>query len=325
MIQKKQSSSTLKYINYILVLLALFYLGYKFNSYHEQHYGELFISLFKNGQLPILIIAFSLMAVNYGIEALKWQLLISPLEKVAWPNALKSIMAGITVSIFTPNRTGEVIGKVAYLNLAEKAKAALLNFSGSMAQMICTSLFGLWSLLLYVKYYTLTQIQLPSQTVIFFIASFCTLLAFLIYFNQHKFFTYISTKSWAKRFHISFTNTQQFNTNLQVKVLFLSALRYFVFSTQLVLLLLFCGVQAPLIQLYLLTAVFFLIMWFFPSFAITDLGIRGSIAVLLFQHLSNNISGELLAVVLLWIINVALPALIGCLYVFQLKFNWKQW
>ena len=61
-----------------------------------------------------------------------------------------------------------------------------------------------------------------------------------------------------------------------------------------------------------------MVLWFLPSFAITELGVRGSVAVILFQNVSTNISGALLAVVLLWIINVALPALVGCFYVYNL-------
>jgi hypothetical protein len=45
---------------------------------------------------------------------------------------------------------------------------------------------------------------------------------------------------------------------------------------------------------------------------------------MLFQNVSDNISGALLAVVLLWIINVALPALIGCVYVFNLTGKKQQ-
>jgi hypothetical protein len=161
-------------------------------------------------------------------------------------------------------------------------------------------------------------LDLPAIQFIYAIAVICTLLAFLIYFNQQKFFTWISKKKWAKKIHINFTNHQQFRSSLQVKVLALSILRYLVFSSQLVLLLNFCGIQAATFQLLLLCTVFFLVMWFLPSFALTELGVRGSVAVMLFQNVSDNISGALLAVVLLWIINVALPALIGCVYVFNL-------
>ena len=316
--QKLTSSRNLKYLNLVLVVIALAYLAYKFNDYHQQNYGHLFIDILTKGNISLLIFAIVLIPLNYGLEAKKWQILLSPLQMVGFLNSFRSILAGITISIFTPNRTGEVIGKVVYLDLHEKLKAALLNFSGSMAQMICTSLAGLWGTIIYLRYYSFKDIDLPAIEVIYGIAMVCTLLAFLIYFNQQKFFTWISNKKWAKKIHINFTNHQQFKSSLQVKVLALSILRYLVFSSQLVLLLIFCGIQAATVQLFLLCTVFFLVMWFLPSFALTELGVRGSVAVMLFQNVSDNISGALLAVVLLWMINVALPALIGCVYVFNL-------
>jgi len=322
--QKLTSSRNLKYLNLFLVVIALAYLAYKFNDYHQQNYGQIFIDILAKGNISLLIFAIMLIPLNYGLEAKKWQILLSPLQNVGWLNSFKSILAGITISIFTPNRTGEVIGKVVYLDLHEKLKAALLNFSGSMAQMICTSLAGLWGTIIYLHYYTFKDLDLPAIQFIYAIAVICTLLAFLIYFNQQKFFTWISKKKWAKKVHINFTNHQQFRSSLQVKVLALSILRYLVFSSQLVILLNFCGIQAATFQLLLLCTVFFLVMWFLPSFALTELGVRGSVAVMLFQNVSDNISGALLAVVLLWIINVALPALIGCVYVFNLTGKKQQ-
>ena len=316
--QKTLSNFNFKYLNIVLVIIALSYLAYKFTSYHHQNYSVLFLEILSKGNISLLIIALFFTVLNYGLEAFKWQLLLSPLQKVNLVNAYKSILAGITISIFTPNRTGEVVGKVLYLDLQEKLKAAMLNFSGSMAQMICTSLAGLWGTIIYLNYFALKDVNLPTTKVIYSIAIICSALAFLIYFNQKKFFLWISKKKWAQKFRISFTNQQQFKSSLQVKVLLLSLIRYLVFSTQLILLLRFCGIHASFFQLFLLCTVFFLVMWFLPSFALTELGVRGSVAVLIFQNVSNNISGALLAVVLLWIINVALPALIGCFYVFNL-------
>jgi hypothetical protein len=316
--QKTLSNFNFKYLNIVLVIIALSYLAYKFTSYHHQNYSVLFLEILSKGNISLLIIALFFTVLNYGLEAFKWQILLSPLQKVNLINAYKSILAGITISIFTPNRTGEVIGKVLYLDLQEKLKAAMLNFSGSMAQMICTSLAGLWGTIIYLNYFALKDVNLPTTKVIYSIAIICSALAFLIYFNQQKFFLWISKKKWAQKFRISFTNQQQFKSSLQVKVLLLSLIRYLVFSTQLILLLRFCGIHASFFQLFLLCTVFFLVMWFLPSFALTELGVRGSVAVLIFQNVSNNISGALLAVVLLWIINVALPALIGCFYVFNL-------
>lgn len=320
--QKKSFTFKLKHLNLLLVVMALSYLAYQLNHYHHKNYGKLFLNIFKQGNRNLLYCATALSIVNYAIEAKKWQILLMPLQGVSWWNAFKSVLAGLTLGIFTPNRTGEVVGKLIYLDVNEKMKAALLNFSGSMAQMICTSLFGLWGLIIYTQYYGSLNWQLPGIAVIICIAVACTIFAFLIFFNQQKFFAWLSQKRWADKIKIKFTQQQQFDSVMQIKVLLLSALRYFVFSLQLVLLLMFCGMQTELIQLFLLTAIFFLVIWFLPTAAIVELGVRGSVALFLFGHLIDNRTIALLPVTLLWFANVALPALAGCIFLFS--FNAKE-
>ena len=57
-----------------------------------------------------------------------------------------------------------------------------------------------------------------------------------------------------------------------------------------------------------------------PTIAITEIGIRGSVAVFLFGLLSSNIVGILSATFVMWVINLLLPALLGTLFIFTLKF-----
>ncbi len=320
--QKKSFTFKLKHLNLILVVMSLSYLAYQLNHYHHENYGKLFLDVFELGNRNLLYCAVALSIVNYAIEAKKWQILLRPLQAVTWWNAFKSVLAGLTLGIFTPNRAGEVVGKLIYLDLKEKMKAALLNFSGSMAQMICTSLMGLWGLIIYTQYFGSLNWRIPATGLIFGIAVVCTMLAFLIFFNQQKFFAWLSQKKWADTIKIKFTHQQQFDSVMQLKVLLLSAIRYVVFSLQLVLLLRFCGMHAGVIQLFLLTTIFFLIIWFLPSAAILELGVRGSVALFLFGHLINNSTIALLPVTLLWLANVAIPALVGCIFLFS--FNDKE-
>jgi hypothetical protein len=58
-------------------------------------------------------VRFLLVGVNWGLESLKWQRLIYPLETpVFLPVVLKSVLCGVTVSMLTPNRTGEYVGRI---------------------------------------------------------------------------------------------------------------------------------------------------------------------------------------------------------------------
>ena len=63
-----------------------------------------------------------------------------------------------------------------------------------------------------------------------------------------------------------------------------------------------------------------LIISIIPTIAITEISVRGSVAVSLFGLISFNTIGILSAALALWIINLVLPALIGTFFVFSLKF-----
>ena len=51
-------------------------------------------------------------------------------------------MSGVTVSIFTPNRTGEFAGRVLHLDAGIRIKAAIASVIGSMNQLLITIIAG---------------------------------------------------------------------------------------------------------------------------------------------------------------------------------------
>jgi uncharacterized membrane protein YbhN (UPF0104 family) len=116
------------------------------------------------------------------------------------------------------------------------------------------------------------------------------------------------------------------------KVLFLSFLRYLVFSIQFYLLLRMFQIPVPFFDGLVIITVVFLIMTFLPTIAIVELGIRGSVSLYFFglffvkaglDNIDHNL-GTLAASSTLWLINIAIPALIGAILVFNLKFFRKN-
>ncbi|MFT4545450.1 MAG: hypothetical protein ACI9EQ_001925, partial [Bacteroidia bacterium] len=61
-----------------------------------------------------------------------------------------------------------------------------------------------------------------------------------------------------------------------------------------------------------------------PTIAITELVTRGAVATKFLEILSPNVSGIVSASSMLWLINLAVPALIGVIFIFQLKFFRKS-
>lgn len=119
-----------------------------------------------------------------------------------------------------------------------------------------------------------------------------------------------------------------YNSNDLMKVLGLSLFRYLVFSLQFYLLLRAFDLKIPYFEAMMLIALVYLFMTIIPTIALTELGVRGSVSLfvfsLYFEPLGSWNDQAALAVAsastILWLINLALPALLGIIFVYSLRF-----
>jgi len=111
-------------------------------------------------------------------------------------------------------------------------------------------------------------------------------------------------------------------------IILLSAFRFLVFSIQLFILFRAFSVELPFIHGMIIIGVIFFAITMIPTVAITELGIRGSVSLFLigiyygspFEMPASTVMGVVAASTSLWFINLALPALLGGILVFNLKF-----
>ena len=88
------------------------------------------------------------------------------------------------------------------------------------------------------------------------------------------------------------------------------------------------SVDLPFFHAMIIIAVTFFVMTIIPTIAITELGIRGSVSLFLIgiyfggpESVPQSITlGIIAASTSLWIINLTIPALIGAIFVLNLKF-----
>jgi len=102
-------------------------------------------------------------------------------------------------------------------------------------------------------------------------------------------------------------------------VLVISLLRYIIFSVQYYLILQAFGLTFSSYTKILLIPFCFLITSSIPTIVISEIGVRGSVGLFVFGIISDNNLAILSASVLLWVINVALPALFGLFFINQFK------
>jgi uncharacterized membrane protein YbhN (UPF0104 family) len=272
---------------------------------------------------PALWLACTLVFVNWGIEARKWQILIKPLENFSFFTAFRSVLAGCSITMLTPNRVGEYGGRILYVKEENRLDAIPLTILGSISQLFVTVLMGTAGLL-YLKFYSgNTQLFtfFPTYTAEVLLAvSICAaIFLLLIYLRVSLLVNFLGRIPYLKKFvsHIILLNT--FSRKQLLRILFLSFLRYTVFILQYILFLQAMQVQISFFTCYWLLTIFYLVMAMAPTIGFTELPIRAAASLQILQLFSNNLIGIQAASLGIWIINLVVPAVVGSLLILRIK------
>jgi uncharacterized membrane protein YbhN (UPF0104 family) len=287
-------------------------------TFNKSYSGESFITL--------LVISLLLMPVNWMLEALKWKRLIHYTENFTALQSFKSVLSGITFSLFTPNRTGDFIGRLLTLPHSNRVTGTLLTLTGSIAQLITTLFIGLIALCFFLpRYFDLSQPVVTTGYVFVVIISLaaCFLMVFL--FLKIKLISKInfsSERPFWKKLQKNLQIMAQVDRKTLLITLGLSFSRYFIFSTQFYLLLIAFGFSIPWFEAFILIAMTYFTMAAIPTIALVDLGIRGSVSMFflgLYQTVPGASVSILAASTSIWIINLAIPAIAGLLFIYRVK------
>lgn len=267
-----------------------------------------------------LVIAF--VFVNWGMEARKWQLLMKTLQPMSFITAYKSVLCGVTLSLNTPNRIGEYGGRILFVNEGNRIKAITLSMAGGMAQLIITMLMGCFGLI-----YLLTGMDVSNMLMgisvfwirIFLYGSIFGTVVFIFFFFKLGILVRLLEKlPFAEKFSKYINILETFEAKILLRLLSISFFRYIVFVLQYIFMLQLLHVEQNVWTGFWIITVMFWILAIIPSFAIAELGIRGTVAKTLFSYSLNTI-GILTATFGIWFVNLFIPALIGSLLILGIK------
>jgi uncharacterized membrane protein YbhN (UPF0104 family) len=298
-----------KYINLLVRILigvsAVWYIYLKLND--EFFYNFKQIHSQKIVYSAILLTGL-LLFLNWGIEAMKWRYSIRKVEKISIRKAFNLTLTGITLGIITPNRIGEIPARALLLNKKVFGELTLKTLVSSFSQVVITFFIGIIGLIV-------IQNKFDFQLNTFLLDSFLFILLFLIlvvYFKIGSLQKLINKVIYFRKKQL-FLALSDYSFSELLNLLGFSFLRYVVFSFQFWLVLTAFGVNLLTIEEILLIPVCFLFASIIPTILISEIGVRGSVALFVFGIVSDMDIQIILASVLLWLINVALPALIGLL------------
>ena len=134
----------------ILIVGAAFYFIYNQLAHNDKLDWQKFIVLFqKNYSITGIAFILILSVLNRFFEILKWQNLVSYLQKISLPEATKQVLGALTAGLFTPNGIGEYAGKALFFEKSKAKTIVFLNLICNGIQMILSVVFGtigLWIL-----------------------------------------------------------------------------------------------------------------------------------------------------------------------------------
>ncbi len=279
------------------------------------------LNSFTSTKIWLVIGAVALMLVNWGLEAVKWRISVKPVQQVSFQTAFKAILSGVSVSISTPYRVGEYLGRILYMNEGNKLKAVSLTVVGSISQIMVTMAMGLLGLLFMAD--ALAAQHILSPLWIKMIASgVCMVLVILtlFYFKLSWLVKRIDQIPAIKKFTWLINALESFNATILFRLLSLSVIRFLVFILQYYLLFQFFGVTLGFGQAWVSISLMFLVMAVVPTIALfTDLGLKGEISLKLIGIFSTNGLGITLTTISIWLINLVIPALAGSLLILSVK------
>lgn len=273
---------------------------------------QVFLHEIQHAPLLWLLAALALMPFNWLIETLKWHPFVQRYEPMPYQYALRAVLAGASLSFFSPNRLGEYGGRVLFVSPANQWKAFMAHLVGGLAQFLVLVVFGVAGAV-----YTLRSVWPFEEKWYGYSAViavfFCAMLAFF-FFNMHRVLPVlrrIPKVHLIKRYVKDVWVLERFKQAELWQIFGWSVLRYGVSCCQYYFLLNFFGIKTGAIQGFSAIASIFLLQTCIPLPPVANFFMRGNVAIWVWSAFEANEVSSLAASFLLWIINLFLPALLG--------------
>ena len=253
----------------------------------------------------LMLFTIFFLPLNWLLEALKWKV-IAREANLSLMQSIKGVVLGLTLDNVLPAGTGGISGRVVTISDKNgRMKVIPGILAGQIIQSVVTFMFGLYGFwLVWTKASTLLHWQ-PVYSLsllgIFLVVSLSLVFWRAKVVEFLKPLRYYSLLSWVKIFTFSLS-------------------RYLVFLIQFVLL---STIFAPEVNTNLILGCatwVFAARTFMPKISnLERLGIRALAVVFFMDLFSQPASGVLMAVVILWFINLAIPSLIGLTFFKDIK------
>jgi hypothetical protein len=316
----KQGKKILSYtLKGVIVILAFTYVYRQVSNNNNLRQFQLLLHSIGRFQVVLIItMVIILMLVNWLLESLKWRYLTRVIAPTSTWKAIEAVFCGLTWAIFTPNRVGEYGGRVMFLPPRKRVHGVFSMIVGSLGQLVITNLLGVTALLWFIYRFKHMDIWLFYGLVT--IAYFCLLFMLVFYFNIRWIVSLLDSIGFLRKYHRFFYIMGRYHIKELLSVMGFCAARFFVFSFQYYLLLHMLVPQMPVFEMMMMVFIMFFIQSALPTLDLFDVGVRSMTASAFFTYITTQKIAVIAVVSSIWFINLIVPAILGSIFVFKLKF-----
>lgn len=258
-----------------------------------------------------------LIVVNWSLEAKKWQLLAHRIEQISFVQAIKSVLAGLSLGFLAPAFLGDATAKVLSLQSEQRTKSLGAVVLGGGIQFYVALCFGT---IAYFYFLIGVKEVVPLSEWILSILLIISILLGLWLFIKRTNLSQLFLKKWLSTYGHFFQVLGEYSQKELIAITQMAVIRYLTFSLQFLLILQIFAISLPILDL---TAVVFLVFFaktVIPAFNfLSDLGVREFSALYFFQYFHVPSAQVVSATLSLWLLNILLPVLVGSVLVLQLK------
>lgn len=300
-------------IKTLLAIIALAYLVYRLVTFeHWDQAGQRFSDAFQGNRLFFLGAAVLLIFLNFSSEAIKWQRLVNRLEPVTYLKAMAGVLSSLTMAITTPNRIGDVVTRGLILQPGNRFAGTGHTFLCILAQMVVTITLGLVGAATYLPSndYLLRDHE-DSWILTLAISITAGLILIILFFSIDRLSGFFQGFRWLKVFHPFLVALQGVSIKDKAFLLLFSTIKFLTYITQFYLILHFFGISITPFTGLSAVALIYLILHFVPVPTVGDLGVRGSVSILILGPYTSDVPAIVFTTFLIWIINIMIPAMIG--------------
>lgn len=255
--------------------------------------------------------------VNWGFEALKWQILLRRVHPVNLWQAYQGVLAGVSLGFALPAQLGDTAGRVLSLrdHRTEAVGASLV--SGGM-QFYVAIVFGAIAWPIHLA--QVPERSAPAGALLLVLLALLAGLGIVFGLVRRPLLIWLERRTALRRFTSYWIVAQQYDDREIAQALAVAALRYLTFSLQFYLAMRLIGITLPFDVAAAGIGLVFLVKTIAPAFnLLSDLGIREAAALWVFTPFGIPASVLLTTTLTLWLVNVLLPVLVGLIWVWKLK------